>query len=161
MKMTKKYYIAYGSNLNISQMKTRCPDAKIVGKTKLEGWRLLFRGSKTGSYLTIEPKKGYSVPIAVWAVSERDEKNLDRYEGYPSFYYKKSMKVAVKGIKSGKLRNLDAFVYIMHEDRPIGIPSGVYMRTCLEGYLDFDFDMEILMNAYNESREEEKCQSRQ
>ena len=37
MKMTKKYYIAYGSNLNISQMKTRCPDAKIVGKTKLEG----------------------------------------------------------------------------------------------------------------------------
>ena len=146
--MTKKYYIAYGSNLNISQMKTRCPYAKIVGKTKLEGWRLLFRGSKTGSYLTIEPKKGYSVPIAVWAVSERDEKNLDSYEGYPSFYYKKSMKVAVKGIKSGKLRNLDAFVYIMHEDRPIGIPSRSYVETCIEGYRDFGFNLKYLKDAY-------------
>ena len=27
----KKYYIAYGSNLNVEQMRYRCPDAKIVG----------------------------------------------------------------------------------------------------------------------------------
>lgn len=159
--MNRKYYIAYGSNLNIAQMRTRCPDAKIIGKTKLEGWKLLFKGSKTGSYLTIEPKKGYTVPIVVWSVSEKDEKNLDRYEGYPSFYYKKKMKVSVKGIKTGKTRHLDAFVYIMHEERPIGIPTGYYMRTCLEGYMDFDMDMEILMTAYNESREEALWQSRQ
>lgn len=151
----KKYYIAYGSNLNIPQMRMRCPDAKITGKTELKDWALLFRGSKNGSYLSIEPRKGYSVPIVIWSVSERDEKNLDRYEGYPNFYYKKNLKVSVKGIKSGKMRELDAFVYIMHEDRPIGTPSGFYMATCLEGYLDFDFDADILMKAYNEAREEE------
>ncbi|MGN1231560.1 MAG: gamma-glutamylcyclotransferase, partial [Anaerotignum sp.] len=27
----KKYYIAYGSNLNVRQMKFRCPTARIVG----------------------------------------------------------------------------------------------------------------------------------
>lgn len=159
--MSRKYYIAYGSNLNIEQMRLRCPDAKITGKTELKDWRLLFRGSKTGSYLTIEPKKGYSVPIVVWSVSARDERNLDRYEGYPNFYYKKNMKITVKGIKSGKIRNVDAFVYIMHEDRPIGIPSGYYMTTCLEGYLDFDLDADVLMKAYNESREEALWQNRQ
>ena len=64
--MPKRYYIAYGSNLNVEQMKHRCPDARVVGTATLEGWTLLFRGSKTGSYLTIEPKEGSSVPVAVW-----------------------------------------------------------------------------------------------
>ena len=50
----KKYYLAYGSNLNIPQMQYRCPEARIVGTAVIEGYRLLFNGSKTGSYLTIE-----------------------------------------------------------------------------------------------------------
>ena len=50
----KRYYIAYGSNLNVAQMRMRCPHATILGTAKLKGWELLFKGSKTGSYLTIE-----------------------------------------------------------------------------------------------------------
>ena len=53
-----KYYLAYGSNLNIRQMQMRCPGAKPVGTMVLKGYELLFKGSKTGSYLTIEKKKG-------------------------------------------------------------------------------------------------------
>ena len=45
-----KYYLAYGSNLNVRQMMHRCPGAKPVGKMVLEGYELLFKGSKTGSY---------------------------------------------------------------------------------------------------------------
>ena len=52
-----KYYLAYGSNLNIRQMQMRCPGAKPVGTMVLEDYELLFKGSKTGSYLTIEKKK--------------------------------------------------------------------------------------------------------
>lgn len=152
--MKKKHYIAYGSNLNIRQMRWRCPEAKIIGTGEIDGYRLLFRGSKTGSYLTIEPAKGYSVPIAVWSVSAKDEKNLDRYEGYPKFYYKKDLPVRVRGIKTGKQRDLDAFVYIMHENRPVGIPTDLYMTACLEGYRDFGFDTQVLINAYHESRKE-------
>lgn len=35
-----KLYIAYGSNLNLEQMRRRCPTAELVGKTVLRGWRL-------------------------------------------------------------------------------------------------------------------------
>ena len=89
----KKYYIAYGSNLNVEQMRYRCPDARIVGTSVIPDYQLLFKGSKTGSYLTIEKKKGASVPVAVWEVSEHDEQRLDAYEGYPNFYYKTDMQL--------------------------------------------------------------------
>ena len=69
----KRYYIAYGSNLNVQQMRWRCPGARIIGTSELQDYRLLFKGSKTGSYLTVEPKKGCTVPVAVWEVTDQDE----------------------------------------------------------------------------------------
>ena len=92
----KRYYIAYGSNLNVQQMRWRCPGARIIGTAELQDYRLLFKGSKTGSYLTVEPEKGCTVPVAVWEVTEQDELALDRYEGYPSFYYKTEMTLMSK-----------------------------------------------------------------
>lgn len=86
--MKKRYYIAYGSNLNIRQMRMRCPSARIIGTAVIQDHELLFKGSQTGSYLTIEPKVGVSVPVAVWSVEAEDEAALDRYEGFPAFYYK-------------------------------------------------------------------------
>ena len=91
-----KYYLAYGSNLSMAQMAQRCPDAVYVGTAELKDYQLLFKGSQSGSYLTVEPKKGSMVPVLVWRISERDEHYLDRYEGYPSFYYKKTMEVEVQ-----------------------------------------------------------------
>ena len=151
--MEKRYYIAYGSNLNILQMRWRCPSAKVIGTAELKGWELLFKGSKTGSYLTIEPKDGSSVPVAVWAVSAPDEANLDRYEGFPSFYYKKELTLDITGIKTGKVHRRKAFVYIMHEKRPLGIPSRSYLQTCASGYHSFGFDMGFLKQAYYKSKE--------
>lgn len=84
----KKYYLAYGSNLNIQQMKYRCPDAKPVGTAWIHGYQLMFKGSKTGSYLTIEKAEKSKVPVVVWDVSGSDECRLDAYEGCPTFYYK-------------------------------------------------------------------------
>ena len=55
-------------------------------------YELLYKGSKTGSYLTIEKKEGGVVPVAVWEVTAADEHSLDAYEGCPNFYYKKNMK---------------------------------------------------------------------
>lgn len=153
--MEKRYYIAYGSNLNIRQMKMRCPSARIIGTSEVPNYELLFKGSKTGSYLTIEPKENSTVPVAVWEVTQKDELALDRYEGFPAFYYKAEMTLPIKGIRTGKVRQRRVFVYIMHEDRPIGVPSVYYLRTCLEGYDDFGFDSKILMNAYlNSGRNE-------
>ena len=101
--MQKRYYIAYGSNLNIRQMKFRCPTARIIGTATLPDYELLFKGSKTGSYLTVEPKKGKNVPVAVWETTETDEAALDRYEGFPTFYYKAEMELPIIGIRTGKV----------------------------------------------------------
>ena len=150
--MDKRYYIAYGSNLNVSQMRMRCPDARIIGTSEIENYQLLFKGSLTGAYLTIEHKEGARVPVAIWSVTKEDEKALDRYEGYPNFYYKKGITLDIKGIKTGKVRTKDAFVYIMHEERRIGIPSDYYVYTCLEGYKDFGFDKKFLFDAIEISR---------
>lgn len=148
--MKKRYYIAYGSNLNISQMFTRCPDAEIAGIAEIRDYELLFKGSKTGAYLTIEKKKGGIVPVAVWQVSKADEKRLDRYEGYPAFYYKTDMRLKMETDNGTK--EVDAFVYIMHEERVLGIPSRYYVETCIDGYEDFGFDIEYLRQAVNRSR---------
>ena len=153
MKNGKRYYIAYGSNLSVCQMQWRCPDAKVVGKGELKDWRLLFKGSKTGSYLTIERCEGFKVPVAVWEVSERDEVALDRYEGYPSFYYKEEFPFEFKSIKTGKKQKAAVFVYIMHEERPLGIPSRHYLETCAMGYRLFKFDMAVLQEALLHSKE--------
>ena len=151
--MQKRYYIAYGSNLNIAQMRFRCPDARIIGTAFLNGWELLFKGSKTGAYLTIEKKKGSTVPVAVWEVSEADEERLDRYEGFPAFYYKKEMDLTFEGIRTGKQRKRPVFVYIMHEDSSIGEPSSDYLLTCVTGYKNFGFDLGVLVDAYEKCKE--------
>ena len=43
-----RYYIAYGSNLNMEQMGIRCPSATAVGTGFLKGFRLMYKGSLTG-----------------------------------------------------------------------------------------------------------------
>ena len=152
----RHYYIAYGSNLNVEQMRYRCPSARIIGTAEVPDYRLLFKGSKTGAYLTIEPCEGQNVPVAVWEVTDDDERALDRYEGFPAFYYKAEMKLPITGIRSGKVRTRTVFVYIMHEDRQAGIPSKYYMDVCREGYDAFGFDQGKLTEALRFSAEEAK-----
>ena len=152
--MEKRYYLAYGSNLNVRQMMIRCPSARMIGTATIEDYRLMVKGSETGSYLNIEPEEGCSVPVGVWEVSEADELALDRYEGFPTFYYKKELELPITGIRTGKVRRRKAFVYIMHEDRLLGVPSNMYMRICMEGYMDFGFNYDTLWEAYEYSRQE-------
>lgn len=150
----KKYYLAYGSNLNIDQMEYRCPTAKIAGYSVLKDYRLLFRGSRTGSYLTIEPCKGSKVPVGVWEIEPEDERRLDRYEGFPHFYYKRFLPVHVcsYAFDEDYEFDTDAMVYVMHEDRPLGVPTSDYLLTCHQGYVDFGFSTRYLLDAVAASR---------
>lgn len=147
----KRYYIAYGSNLHIWQMQMRCPHAKVLGTAKLQGWELLFKGSKTGSYLTIEKSDTETVPVVIWEVTDSDEAALDRYEGYPIFYHKKEIRLQCKELTSGRHRTVTGFAYIMDESRPLGIPTDYYLRVCRAGYEHFGFDPAILMQAVQRS----------
>ena len=104
--MSKRLYAAYGSNLNIRQMKYRCPGAKLYGTGVIDNYELQFKGQPHSAFATIAPKEGACVPVAVWEISEKNEQALDRYEGFPSFYYKKELVLPIKGIKTGKVRSM-------------------------------------------------------
>ena len=53
-------YIAYGSNMNMEQMKRRCPKATPIGKSMLKDYKLEFRG-----VANIIECPGENVPIAL------------------------------------------------------------------------------------------------
>ncbi|MBQ3450040.1 MAG: gamma-glutamylcyclotransferase [Synergistaceae bacterium] len=149
--MADRYYIAYGSNLSIEQMKIRTPDAVIVGTSVLKDWRLLFR-----RYATIKKCEGFQVPVLVWKISEQDEKNLDIYEGYPKFYTKKELKIAVKSLNGDDLGKLTSMVYIMTKKavksrRKNPLPHPYYYLVIERGYSAFRFDDKILKKALSEA----------
>lgn len=143
----KKYYIAYGSNMDERQMAVRCRDAVLTGTGFIQGYELLFKGSLIGCYATIESKEQSRVPVTVWTISKADEKRLDRYEGFPTFYYKKDIEVQMK---DGTITGL---VYIMHEDRHCGMPFPWYYEQMDRDYQKFGFDRTILKNALAISKE--------
>ena len=143
----KKMYAAYGSNLNFAQMEHRCPDATVYGAAELKDHELLFRGSPTSAVATIEPKEGSSVPILLWEISAKDERSLDRYEGFPSFYEKEQMDFEMDG------GTVSAMVYVMTPGHELGSPSGYYYATIEEGYHDCGFDTRILEQAREHSEE--------
>lgn len=134
-----KYYIAYGSNLNIHQMSLRCPDALPITSTLMTNMTLVFRGNARGcGVATVEPKTGSDVPVGVWKITGDDEKALDRYEGYPYLYNKKYFRLHVNG------KEVQAMIYIMNPGHSITSPSASYYETIKQGYRDFGFDLHQL-----------------
>ena len=147
-----KLYLAYGSNLSLEQMAWRCPHAYPVAAATLKGHRLLYKGSQSGSYLTVEPSEGDTVPLVVWHIDADDEAMLDRYEGCPNFYYKKDMEVELDSLLDGSpMGTGTGIIYIMHEERPLGRPSLDYVRICLEGYERFHLTPKFLDKALEDS----------
>ncbi len=145
MKANEKLYVAYGSNLNLEQMRHRCPTAKLYGTGEIKDYELQFKGMPHGAYATIAPKEGASVPVAVWTIGPMDERRLDSYEGYPSHYFKQNVPVEL-GDKS-----VEAMVYIMNLRMSFGLPSPGYYRVVSDGYRDCNLDVRALNDALAKS----------
>ena len=143
--MSKRLYAAYGSNLNIRQMKYRCPTARLYGAGVIEDYELQFKGYPSSAFATIAPKEGSSVPVAVWEIQPQDERNLDRYEGYPSHYFKQDIPVQLGN------EEVSAMVYIMNLKMRFGLPSPEYYQTVCDGYHDCGLDAEVLDEALKNS----------
>ena len=111
-----KYYIAYGSNMNLRKMAMRCPTAEKVGVGKLKNYELQFKGSAYNAFATISQHHGKDVEILLWKIEESDEKSLDRYEGYPNFYEKETVEVE---LENGDV--VEGMVYVMEQSQKNGI----------------------------------------
>lgn len=156
----KKIYFAYGSNLNLMQMHERCPDAEKIGSALLEGYCLAFKGNTKGrAYLTIEKREGAFVPIGVFYISERDEKRLDAYEGYPTFYGKEKITLPLQTKEKKELPDIvTGLIYVMNPRYTYNEPSSYYLEACLQGYKEFQFDYDVLRQALSETKIEKKNQ---
>ena len=129
------YYFAYGSNLNRKQMRERCPDSKPMFIATLHNYKLVFVGWSRqwrGGVTSIKPFRGERVLGAIYEVSERDLRRLDKYEGYPDTYSKLKVIVtnedgdpveAVTYIKAGRLEETQ--------------PSKEYLAVIQQGYRDW------------------------
>ena len=142
----QRLYVAYGSNLNLYQMKFRCPTARLVGTGIVKDYELQFKGRKDSAFATIAPSEGSTVPVAVWELQPRDEKALDRYEGYPNYYFKQDIPVEMKNGET-----VNGMVYIMDLRQDFGIPSPGYVQTVSEGYHNCRLDTDVLKNAIRQS----------
>jgi gamma-glutamylcyclotransferase (GGCT)/AIG2-like uncharacterized protein YtfP len=83
--LEQNLYFAYGANLHLGQMSWRCPKATAHRSFILRDWELKFY-----SHATIEPKKGATVAGVLWEITPECELSLDAFEGYPSYYTKRT-----------------------------------------------------------------------
>ena len=152
--MRKKLYIAYGSNLNQGQMAWRCPTARYVGTGMIEGYELKFKGRPNGAYATIDPKKGGTVPVAIWEIQPYDEFRLHQYEGYPNHYFTKNIPVKIGN------HEVTGMVYIMNLRAQANLPAQHYYDTVEQGYKDCDLDIAYLEAAMKQTEAEmAECQT--
>lgn len=91
-------YFAYGSNMDLAQMKERCPDSQLIGKACLFGYHLMFNRYSSGwgcGVADIVPEIQSEVWGLLYEISDNDLENLDRYEGHPNLYQR--IVVVVRG----------------------------------------------------------------
>ena len=125
-------YFAYGSNLNLFQMKRRCKDSIFLNKINLKDFRLTFRSKYRAA--DIEPKKNSIVPGGLFDISKSDEKKLDVYEDYPSLYRKFYFTYYGKKVMT----------YTMVNKTPFRFPTERYLNVVKRGYKDCGLDSKYL-----------------
>jgi gamma-glutamylcyclotransferase len=81
-----RYYFAYGSNMWLAQMNSRCPGHSRIGLGVLSGYRWLIN---VHGYATLALAPNEDVHGVVHTLTERDERNLDAYEEVGSGLYQK------------------------------------------------------------------------
>ena len=105
-------YAAYGSNMDPAQMLLRCPHSPQRGTGWLEGWRLAFGGEDIGwdgALATVVEDPGSRVFVALYDVSEGDEKELDNWDGVTLGYYRRA-KVRAETLDGDTL----AWLYVLN-----------------------------------------------
>ncbi len=111
-------YAAYGSNLDPQQMLQRCPHSPLRQTGWLQGWRITFGGDGwDGALPTLVEDPESQVFVALYDVTEGDERALDEWESAPSGLYRK-IKMLVAALDG----ETAAWAYVL-DDFEGGLPS--------------------------------------
>ena len=126
------YYFAYASNLNKKQMLERCPDSKPRFVAILPNYKLVFAGWSRqwrGGVASVKPFRGERVRGAIYEVTEKCLRQLDKYEaGYDRF------KVTVFDEDN---EPVEAITYIKAGQLDETPPAKEYLAVIQQGYRDW------------------------
>jgi hypothetical protein len=122
-------YAAYGSNLDPSQMRNRCPHSPFAGTGWLTDWRLTFGGEELGwegALTTIVEEPGSQVFVALYDITTADQIALDKWESADTGLYRTS-KLRVSTLEGDEV----AWTYVLNTYEG-GLPSARYLGLIAE-----------------------------
>lgn len=131
------YYFAYGSNMSRSQMKSRCPDSKLIGSGVLKSYRLdflEFSNRWQGGCADVIPDPNSEVWGLVYKISTADIDRLDKFEGNLIFYTRAALVIDLN--ESNKLT---AEVYMLVNKKFFIPPTKEYLDILVEAANTFNF----------------------
>lgn len=127
-------YFAYGSNMDLDQMQSRCPGTEVIGVGELPHYRIAFtRWSRAWDSGTADilPDRKEKIYGALYDLSLDDLKKMDKFADYPNSYIRQDIEVICKG------ERLPAMTYIA---RRLGVflPSRSYLGKMVSGAMSHD-----------------------
>jgi hypothetical protein len=126
LKMATDFYFAFGSNMCLEQMASRCPDSILTAIGTLRGYRWQINQRGVANVVPASPSD--IVVGIVFRVSERDVKTLDRNEGVSrGFYEKDSLNIELQPLLLGELSKQPTAIAMKvlrdHEESPRGVQT--------------------------------------
>jgi gamma-glutamylcyclotransferase len=152
----KTLYFAYGSNLSLAQMASRCPASTYHALAALRGWKWIV-GER--GYANVVPSPGQTYTFALrgkpqppgeenegeedyvigmlYYLEDEDEAKLDRAEGVPYAYVKEMLGVELLGEgRKGIGEKVEALVYVDRQRTGDGICKEEYVARMNRGIRD-------------------------
>ncbi len=135
MKKIAHHYFAYGSDMNLAQMKQRCSSPKVLGIARLPGYRVDFFGETAiwdGAQDTVISDPKSEVWGVLYELTFSDYEQLDfyvdvRFDGTgPYFHYP----VDVIDIEQ---RTINAMIYKKDKCGEVMPPSTEYLNFIIQG----------------------------
>ena len=134
-------YFGYGSNMDLSQMKRRCPSFKLIDKGSLSGHCLTFNKYSNGwggGVADAVQDQGSKVWGLVFKISDSDLGRLDMYEGC----YKDQISLyerwkAVINTPKGQIS--DVWVYTVVEKQKFVQPTLEYLQIIKDAAIRWNF----------------------
>lgn len=124
------FYFAYGSNMDGAQMRARVPGAREIGPGTLAGHEFLFSGFSQrwrGAVANVRSKRGATVFGVVYELPVGGLSALDRFEGYPTHYQRKTALVTLAHSR----QRVKCALYYKRQTAAEAPPSPAYLAQIL------------------------------
>jgi hypothetical protein len=125
-------YFAYGANLCATEMRLRCPEARYVGRARLDDHRFYFpvwSRIRQSGLISVEPSASDQVWGVLYDLRNGEFERLDQREGYdpgrpPVRNTFNRVWVKVTGAKD---KVADAQTYVAQAGTEVPLPSAAYI----------------------------------